>query len=582
LALAGCGTQPVELLNVSQQPAAPSGETVLGTPPEAALARLRAQPDELGDEGIELLYPAPPELVVPADLAPIDFAWMLGPAPKPPPPPMPAPVAGMPAPPPPDPMKDKDKPPAAAADPVLAYELRASGPSAVAHLYLDAQGGAFPRGDWSALLRQHIGQNLQITLRGVRASGRFSHARSLSLQVRPPLPAGTFYAFSTTARGLMRGELSRTHQELVVPQGAQDWGCTGCHTVSSDGKRMLAAVGSGASLRSWQRGSSAAPLRIEPSEAGAGYAFASFDRSATRIARIQGGRLSIFDADSGSVLDQSPAPLRAAVEALDWSPDSRTLVLVLQGDKPEPDAARGGSLASVSVAFDGRLSEPVPLYTAPKDEMLLWPCFSPDGAYIAFEKRKGATRDAREGKLFLLRAEGGEPIELLALRDKPMASASAPAFVQGSVPERPYLVFSSRRPVGSFQPAEGQRQLFASALDLSLADTGKDPSHAAFWLPFQQRTSSYLRAQWAPEPRECTAYAELCDDVDDDCDGNVDEDCCRPAAAESCDNQQDDDCDGAVEEGCSCSPRELCANQRDDDCDLRTDEQPCMPAPPGK
>ena len=83
---------------------------------------------------------------------------------------------------------------------------------------------------------------------------------------------------------------------------------------------------------------------------------------------------------------------------------------------------------------------------------------------------------------------------------------------------------------------------------------------------------------------------EVCNAVDDDCDGATDEgvsnDCggCGPVMAEVC-NAADDDCDGATDEGvsnacggCGALPKELC-NGLDDDCNGETDEgcAPCVP-----
>ena len=58
---------------------------------------------------------------------------------------------------------------------------------------------------------------------------------------------------------------------------------------------------------------------------------------------------------------------------------------------------------------------------------------------------------------------------------------------------------------------------------------------------------------------------EVCNDLDDDCDGNVDE---ALGGDEVC-NDLDDDCDGNVDEGLAAT--ELC-NGLDDDCDGTTDE----------
>jgi hypothetical protein len=135
-----------------------------------------------------------------------------------------------------------------------------------------------------------------------------------------------------------------------------------------------------------------------------------------------------------------------------------------------------------------------------------------------------------------------------------------------------WLALSSIRDYGDVLVGAARDQLWAAAIDPARIAKAQDPSYAAFWLPFQDPSAGNHRAFWAlASEDQCPGTFEICDGLDNDCNGLVDDNCCMPSP-EVCGDGKDNNCNGLIDEGCDCASVETCGNGKDDDCDSEIDE----------
>ncbi|MCA9670655.1 MAG: hypothetical protein KC503_33895 [Myxococcales bacterium] len=67
--------------------------------------------------------------------------------------------------------------------------------------------------------------------------------------------------------------------------------------------------------------------------------------------------------------------------------------------------------------------------------------------------------------------------------------------------------------------------------------------------------------QQPPQPDQPMPIVDVCNGIDDDCDGDVDEDAVLSDSGEICGDGIDNNCDGRVDEGCDCSGRDDCCDK---------------------
>jgi hypothetical protein len=324
---------------------------------------------------------------------------------------------------------------------------------------------------------------------------------------------GAIFYWSTTSAGVRRGKISKQDPEdYIVGKPVpttypvkNSVGCVACHTVSRDGKYMLAPVkaSSGGSLWIMEVTKAAPPsplvTKIENTD---GHGFATISPDDASVVAAWKGKMWQLDRASGAYVRDLPTGALGGTHP-DWSPLGKELVFATGNG----DAPGGSSLAKIPFE-NGAWGAASALLAPPSGKSNLFPMFSFDGAWIAFSQGKGGHGDDT-AQLMVLPASGGQPIECINANRVTSNKVTDGQF-QNSQPtwappgDLNWIAFNTKREYGVVSP-EGTQQIWVAAIDVEKAKNGVDPSYPAFRVPFQGLAENNHRAFWTLDINDGTS-----------------------------------------------------------------------------
>lgn len=390
------------------------------------------------------------------------------------------------------------------------------------------------------------GDDVTITARGTDDAGTgvgTSSAISLAFSYENIKGAIYYWKASGGATGdsaIMRFDFGnvtqQTAERFVGPEQASGK-CVGCHALSRDGKKMVAAAGGWDVEDSLVVDVGTATRTATPAKA----AFMSWDPDGSQYVGVFAytgtptHNLMLFDGTSGAqtgTIDVG-ATAEQSTSHPDWSPDGTRIVYVRAGQASEEGVNNqrfyAGSIHMVTKS-GSTFGAPTQIVPALAGHNRYYPSFAPDGNLLAFNESTCSLAAPPDASC---NADSDPTATIYVVKPDPAATpiglthANAPGkmdtgtsltsswpkwapfeFQRSQTPgsRLVWMTFSSTRRYGLRTPPPSTSAESASgsliwmvAIDPDRALADQDPSAAAFALPFQDLTSSNHIAQWTRE-----------------------------------------------------------------------------------
>ncbi|MEO8876050.1 MAG: hypothetical protein ABI461_10715, partial [Polyangiaceae bacterium] len=359
---------------------------------------------------------------------------------------------------------------------------------------------------------------------------------------------GGLYYWTTTSESIMRFDFGNPTKAPEVflaaanvtdPNPKNGGSCVGCHSISRDGTKIVASLdGETAGWQIYDNNLAKTLTGPITGDTVNSVQFASFNPSGDRFVSVADGddaaqkTLFMNDGTTGARVAAEAIVESYIVDHPDWSPDGNKIAFShatsLAGNVKQTPYQSG---IDVITKAGTTWSASVPLVAALAGKNRFNPNFSPDSSVLIFTestcKTAGTNDDSCDAdadptaRTWAVLASGGAPFELAnanaaGVEDTgPDTSDTFPRFSpfvqpQGAGKILWVTVASSRNAGLLVPPGSGDRHgrwLWMFAIDQAKLAAGQDGSYAAFYLPFQDLTTSNHIGQWttkvvgSPPPR---------------------------------------------------------------------------------
>lgn len=412
------------------------------------------------------------------------------------------------------------------------FELAFTGPYTDVKIYTVcnpiAGGGCALEPDemtWKLLSGSGRGETLTLTVRATsQAGGGVGTAAAQKLSFSSEDMLGGLYYWAASSGGIYRYEFGRRGQKaesFYTPAQAGGVICVGCHALSRNGARMAAGLNAPTPAPTLRLLDVANRKKLFDQGGGFGFPGAgeagsnheALTPDGSLVITTETGGLTIRDAATGKVIGANPALPNANMP--DVSPDGKTVVFARASQ-----SCPFGFCVTLSVTGASLYTVPFTgnAFGAPRQLVSgggnnYYPSWSPDGAFVTFNRAAGDSYDAKDSRVMVVSASGGAPVELKRANESPAGSGNswpkwAPFLHHFRGANVSWIAWSSRRPIGlrnvgdlsacGQQNAQGcpNAQIWMVPVDMGKLAGGADPGYPAFWLPFQDAKTSNHIPQW--------------------------------------------------------------------------------------